>query len=150
MCKKDYYLTEHGCELCPDGAVCRGGKSLPVNIDGYWGDSRNTASFRAAFYACAEGACLSSFECAEGFEGRHCSIPSEDWLFFGSFPIKCPSGTGWSRSIFVIGLYAVLTTFVFGIIWLVAEFEFMSMWLNSIQTVALIYSFSFAWPETSG
>ena len=85
------------CKVCPQGAICKGGKSLPSSKEDYWQDTSSAEALAQDHYECEADRCdhgadphikclssaealqncnsssLSSVFCAPGHEGVKCS-----------------------------------------------------------------------------
>ena len=164
-CERGFYQLEYGgdCFECPDGATCSGGHELPTNKVGYWGDPMGWKDkSRAEFYQCetlAGMSCRANYKCLKGFAGRHCSIPDQGFMFVGSLCSECgrigsSSSKGYNglqvgEGLQIAIVFSFLILFVFTMEYLSFYYETISILLNSLQTVALIYEFEFSWPQNS-
>ena len=72
QCDPQTYLAgSEGCRSCPEGAECEGGRSYPVNREGFWGDGGGAVEGERLheFYNCetlAGATCLRNFQCKVG------------------------------------------------------------------------------------
>ena len=154
QCEPGYFLkdTEKGgekaCAQCPEGATCEGGSANPRNLDGFWGDAKEDGKWLTQFCSCealSGAACLDNMECMKGYSGRHCSIPDDEWFRLGSYHIRCLGN--WQDGLNLFLAIWCLIFFILGIEALISLFGSLDLWVNSVQTIALIYSFGFAWPS---
>lgn len=137
--------TGEACQDCPGGGVCTGNTALPYPATGFWGNSSDPLKF----YKChpsqnCEGG--ENFTCQIGFAGNLCEGSAPKYFSFGNgLRFKCPgtSSGRWLLSLAIILL--VLLAFVIINNYLVANFDSMDIFLDSIQRLAIVSQFQMDW-----
>lgn len=104
--------TGVGCDPCPRGAACAGGKERPVTKAGFWLDeSGNSGSFAEEFpIPCHPWYLCKGSKCSDGFEGHLCGTVKDSFIALGRGALvkSCSDmGGGWAILGVQVGLLGI-------------------------------------------